>query len=86
MGSCHTIPALLTTDHILLERCMICWESIPENATNYAKCANCRTRFHSSCANQYKQNYISDPLSCPHCKRVGVLYLYDNDMYDCKKM
>jgi len=88
MGACHTIPPLLSSDDVspLEERCLICWESIDKNDTNYGKCTKCRVRFHPSCVTRYKQNYISDPICCPHCKRIGCLFLYDNEVYSCKKV
>ena len=81
MGSCHTVPAILITD---TERCMICWESIPENIHNYVKCFQCNIRFHPSCVTAYQRKYISDPLLCPHCKRVDTFYMHEDGVYSCE--
>jgi DNA-directed RNA polymerase subunit RPC12/RpoP len=85
MGACHTVPPLLSTDDTY-ERCMICWESIDAKCSNYVKCYECKIRLHTYCTTQYKIQYKTDPLACPHCKRIDVLFLYENDVYCCKKM
>ena len=81
MGSCHTVPAILSIQEP--ERCMLCWQSIPVNITNCVKCVQCNIRFHPSCVAEYQQKYKSDPLHCPHCKRVGTFYMYEDGVYSC---
>ena len=85
MGTCHTIPAILSTDNTLpREHCMLCWESISINVTNYVKCVQCKIRFHPSCVRNYKNKNISDPLPCPNCKHVGTFYIYKDGVYSCE--
>ena len=83
MGACHTVPAILFTEKTRLERCLICWEHIPIDCTNYVKCVKCSIRLHPSCGIEYQKKYISDTLTCPNCKNVDSLFLYDNDVYSC---
>ena len=84
MGSCHTVPAIISYPN----RCMICWESIPENCTRYIKCAICNIMLHTVCGYEYKKKttQISYHVCCPHCNGVDSLFIYDNELYSCESV
>lgn len=85
MGSCYSLPAFLYNTENEYTECIICWENV-DRENIYVKCGKCKIYLHHSCAQIYKERDTNIKLHCPHCKRSLSLFIYDNDIYDCKPL
>ena len=85
MGSCYSLPAFLYNRENEYMKCIICWENV-DKENIHIKCGKCKIYLHYSCAQIYKQNNKNIVLSCPHCKRLLSIFIYDNNIYDCKPL
>jgi hypothetical protein len=86
MGSCYSINIFLQNENRFIQdnTCIICWENVCIEK-KYVKCTKCNIIFHHDCALRYKDNKDTSIIYCPHCKRIKTLFIYDNEIYDCKK-
>ena len=80
MGSCYAIPFYI--EQLEENRnCVICLQKVVSHNI-YVKCSKCHVFVHTLCALEHKKSV--ELILCPGCKCKNVLYIYDNDVRNCK--